>query len=212
MKPPNRDHPEHASPQDLRTLGDRPTELFDPGAAPAGLPQTTGDAAPEKAAMKDAPQARPPQAIPAASERTRLIIPPGLDRPAAQPSGHESGATPAQGPAVGFLVVIEGPGRGAYRAVYGGSNTIGRSANQRIPIDFGDETISAEQQAFLVYDGKKRQFQLVPNLSRPNLVHLNDAALLTNTQLEALARITMGRTTLLFVPVCGPDFDWVDLA
>lgn len=212
MKPPNRDHPEHASPQDLRNLGDRPTELFDPGVAQARPPQATSDPTPEKAAMKDAPLGKPDQALPAASERTRLILPPGLDRPGAQPSGQVSGADVAQGPAVGFLVVIEGPGRGAYRAIYGGSNTIGRSANQRIPIDFGDESISAEQQAFLVYDGKKRQFQLVPNLSRPNLVHLNDAALLTNTEMEAFARITMGRTTLLFVPVCGPDFDWVDLA
>ena len=212
MKPPNRDHPEHVSPQDLRNLGDRPTELFDPGAAQARPPQATSDPTPEKAAMKDASHSKPDQAIPAASERTRLILPPGLDRPGAQLSGQISGSDVAQGPAVGFLVVVEGPGRGAYRAIYGGSNTIGRSANQRIPINFGDESISAEQQAFLVYDGKKRQFQLVPNLSRPNLVHLNDAALLTNTELEPLARITMGRTTLLFVPVCGPDFDWVDLA
>ena len=212
MKIPIRDHPEHVSPQDLRNLGDRPTELFDPGVANARPPKETGDPASDKPAMKDAQQGRPEQAVSNASERTRLIIPPGLDRPGAQPSAQKSGSDVAQGPAVGFLVVVDGPGRGSYRAVYNGSNTIGRSANQRIPIDFGDETISAEQQAFLVYDGKKRQFQLVPNLSRPNLVHLNDGALLTNTELEAHARITMGRTTLLFMPVCGPDFDWVDLA
>ena len=114
-------------------------------------------------------------------------------------------------PVVGWLVVLSGPGKGNHRAVYNGSNTIGRGANQRISIDFGDDTISSEQQAFLVYDGKKRQFQLVPNLGRPNLVHLNDSALLSNAELNAKDRITMGQTTLLFVPLCGPDFDWNDM-
>ena len=114
-------------------------------------------------------------------------------------------------PVVGWMVVIDGPGKGQFRPVFTGSNTIGRGASQRIPIDFGDDTISSEQQAFLVYDGKKRQFQLVPNLGRPNLVHLNDGALLTNTELKPRDKITMGSTTLLFLPLCGPDFDWSDV-
>ena len=109
---------------------------------------------------------------------------------------------------MGWLVVLEGPGRGGHRPIYGGSNTIGRSSNQRIPLDFGDQAISAEQQAFLVYDARKRVFQLVPNLGRPNLVHLNDQALLMASELKARDRIQMGETTLLFVPLCGPDFDW----
>lgn len=114
-------------------------------------------------------------------------------------------------PVVGWLVILTGPGKGNFRAIYSGSNTIGRSPSQRIPIDFGDDAISAEKQAFLVYDGRKRQYQLVPNLERPNLVHLNDAALLANGELKAHDKITMGSTTLLFVPLCGPDFDWANV-
>ena len=114
-------------------------------------------------------------------------------------------------PVVGWMIVIDGPGKGNFRPVFAGSNTIGRSANQRIAIDFGDDTISSEQQAFLVYDGKKRQFQLVPNLGRPNLVHLNEAALLTNSELKPRDKVTMGSTTLLFLPLCGPEFDWSDV-
>ncbi|MBS0241432.1 MAG: FHA domain-containing protein [Proteobacteria bacterium] len=111
-------------------------------------------------------------------------------------------------PVVGWLVVLSGPGKGNFRPIYPGSNTIGRSSKQRIPIDFGDDSISSEKQAFLVYDGRKRQFQLVPNLEKTNLVHLNDSAVLTNGELKAHDKITMGDTTLLFVPLCGPEFDW----
>ena len=114
-------------------------------------------------------------------------------------------------PVVGWLIVIDGPGKGNYRPVFTGSNTIGRSPSQRIAIDYGDDTISSEQQAFLVYDGKKRQFQLVPNLGRPNLVHLNDGALLANTELKPRDKVMIGRTTLLFLPLCGPEFDWSDV-
>ena len=114
-------------------------------------------------------------------------------------------------PVVGWLVVLGGPGKGNFRPIFSGSNTIGRSPGQRIPIDFGDDAISSEKQAFLVYDGRKRQYQLVPNLERPNLVHLNDSALLANGELKPHDKITMGRTTLLFVPLCGPEFDWAEV-
>ena len=45
-------------------------------------------------------------------------------------------------PVVGWLVVVGGPGLGSYRPIYEGNNTVGRSATQRVPIDFGDDAIS----------------------------------------------------------------------
>jgi hypothetical protein len=139
------------------------------------------------------------KSIPADPGHTRILRPIGLE-----PDVRSD-------PVVGWLVVLNGPGKGNFRPIFSGSNTIGRSPGQRIPIDFGDDAISGEKQAFLVYDGRKRQYQLVPNLERPNLVHLNDSALLANGQLNPHDKITMGRTTLLFVPLCGPDFDWSDV-
>lgn len=149
-----------------------------------------------------APQTAPEpvaKSIPADPGHTRILRPVGLE------------ADVRSDPVVGWLVVLNGPGKGNFRPIYSGSNTIGRSSGQRIPIDFGDDAISSEKQAFLVYDGRKRQYQLVPNLERPNLVHLNDSALLANGELSPHDKITMGRTTLLFVPLCGPDFDWGDV-
>jgi hypothetical protein len=111
-------------------------------------------------------------------------------------------------PVVGWLVVLDGPGKGNFRPIFKGSNTIGRSGSQRVPIDFGDDAISSEKQAFLTYDERKRSYQLVPNLERPNLVYHNDAALTSNVDLKQHDKVMLGRTTLLFVPLCGPDFDW----
>jgi hypothetical protein len=117
-----------------------------------------------------------------------------------------------QDPVVAWLVVIGGPGLGAYRAVFEGNNTIGRSSGQRIPIDFGDESISAEEQAYLRYDSTDRQFLLVPNLAKTNVISVNEMKPTSAVKLAAMDVITMGRTQLVFVPFCGEDFDWSELA
>lgn len=139
------------------------------------------------------------KSIPPDSGHTRILRPMGVQEDI------------RSDPVVGWLVILSGPGKGNFRPIFSGSNTIGRSSNQRIPIDFGDDAISSEKQAFLVYDGRERKYQLVPNLERPNLVHLNDSALLANGVLKPHDKVMMGRTTLLFVPLCGADFDWSDV-
>jgi hypothetical protein len=116
-----------------------------------------------------------------------------------------------QDPVVGWLVVVGGPGLGAFRPVFEGNNTIGRASSQRIPIDFGDDTISAEEQAYLRYDGAERKFLLVPNLAKTNIVSINDKRPTAAVELNAMDLITIGRTQLVFMPFCGPDFDWSEL-
>ena len=113
-----------------------------------------------------------------------------------------------QDPVVGWLVVVGGAGLGAYRPIFEGNNTIGRSSNQRIPLDFGDETISSEEQAYLRYDSVDRRFLLVPNLAKTNIVAVNDRKPTGAVELAPMDVITMGRTLLAFVPFCGNDFDW----
>lgn len=115
-------------------------------------------------------------------------------------------------PVVGWLVVVGGPGLGAFRPVFEGNNTVGRGANNRIPIDFGDEAISHDEQAYIRYDSADRSFLLVPNLSKTNVVALNEKRPTQAVPLAAMDVITMGRTQLVFVPFCGADFDWSDLS
>lgn len=117
-----------------------------------------------------------------------------------------------QDPVVGWLVVVGGPGLGAFRPVYEGNNAIGRGATQCIAIDFGDDAISAEEQAYIRYDSTDRSFLFVPNLAKTNIVAVNNKRPTGAVRLEAMDMITMGRTQLAFVPFCGEEFDWSELA
>lgn len=117
-----------------------------------------------------------------------------------------------QDPVVGWLVVVGGQGLGAFRPIYEGNNTMGRGKSQRIAIDFGDETISNEEQAYIRYDSVDRKFLLVPNLAKTNIVAVNDRKPTGAVELSAMDLITMGRTQLVFVPFCGQDFDWAELS
>jgi hypothetical protein len=117
-----------------------------------------------------------------------------------------------QDPVVGWLVVVGGPGLGAFRPIYEGNNGIGRSKHQRIPLDFGDDTISSEEQAYIRYDSMDRSFLFVPNLSKTNIVAINDKKPTGALKLDLMDVITMGRTQLAFVPFCGEEFDWSELS
>jgi hypothetical protein len=171
-------------------------------------------------------EARPPEAapIPAGTVigRTRLM------------SGHEqslagggvSGATPTtnmtqpktqyiHGPSVdsdpvaGWVVVVRGPGSGNFRPVFVGMNSIGRDFDQRVSLSFGDESISREEHAFITYDEEQRCFYLQHG-GKSNLVRLGGHPVLSPTELKPNDLIRIGRTTLLFVPCCGPEFSWTD--
>ena len=103
-------------------------------------------------------------------------------------------------------------GLGAFRPIYEGNNGVGRGKHQRIPLDFGDDTISSEEQAYIRYDSMDRSFLFVPNLSKTNVVAINDKKPTGALKLELMDVITMGRTQLAFVPFCGEEFDWSELS
>ena len=114
-------------------------------------------------------------------------------------------------PVVGWLVIVGGPGIGNYRPIFEGNNAIGRSTDQRIALDFGDESISSQEQAYIRYDSSDRSFLFVPNLSKTNVVSLNNKRPTGAVELASMDVITMGRTQLVFVPFCGTEFDWAEL-
>jgi hypothetical protein len=116
-----------------------------------------------------------------------------------------------QDPVVGWLVVVGGPGLGAFRSIYEGNNTIGRAKSQRIAVDFGDDSISSEEQAYIRYDSVDRSFLFVPNMAKTNVVSINSKKPTAAVALAAMDVITMGRTQLAFIPFCGEDFDWSEL-
>jgi hypothetical protein len=111
-------------------------------------------------------------------------------------------------PVVGWLVVVGGPGIGQFRPIFEGNNSLGRASSNRIPIDFGDDAISSEEQAYIRYDSAERSFLFVPNLAKTNVVSVNEKRPTGAVELAQMDVITMGRTQLVFVPFCGADFDW----
>ena len=108
-----------------------------------------------------------------------------------------------QDPVVGWLVIVGGAGMGSYRPIFEGNNTVGRAATQRIPLDFGDDSISSEEQAYIRYDSAARSFLFVPNLAKTNVVSINDKRPTGAVELHQMDVITIGRTQLVFVPFCG---------
>jgi len=126
------------------------------------------------------------------------------------PTGHPGGAATeaAFNPVVGWLVVVDGPGRGHFRPIFYGQSSIGRGDDMRIAIDFGDQRISREAHAFLVYDEVERKFFVRDN-GKSTIVRLNGNAVLTHAELHDRDRISIGETTLLFVALCDQNFDWL---
>jgi hypothetical protein len=110
-------------------------------------------------------------------------------------------------PVAGWIVVVKGPGRGDFRPVYVGMNSIGRAPGQRVRLDFGDETISREEHAFITYDDETRTFYLQHG-GKSNLVRLGGKPVLAPTVLNPNDTFRIGNTTFRFVACCGPDFDW----
>ena len=112
-------------------------------------------------------------------------------------------------PVAGWLVVVNGPGRGGFRPIFVGVNSVGRDASQRISLNFGDEMISREEHAFIAYDDEARRFYLQHG-GKANLVRLRKSPVLSPTELEPYDLVRIGKTTLLFIPFCGSEFAWND--
>ena len=124
-----------------------------------------------------------------------------------QPRGAAETAQPFD-PVVGWLTVIEGPGKGLFRPIFYGQNSVGRDPKQRISLDFGDQKISRETHAFIIYDEVQRKFFIRDN-GKSNLVRHNGSLVLTPTEISDRDRITIGDTTLVFVALCNANFDWL---
>lgn len=113
-------------------------------------------------------------------------------------------------PVTGWLVVVEGPGKGAGLPVHHGVNSIGRDSGQGVCMDFSgehDAEIARDGQARLTYDAKNNRFYLQHG-DGTNLTYLNDEPVLELKTIKAYDRISMGKTELVFVPFCNDLFQW----
>lgn len=110
-------------------------------------------------------------------------------------------------PLVGWLVVVDGPGRGTGIPFGAGMNAIGRGADNAVVLDFGDEEIAESPHAYIVYDEENRSFHIT-HAGQNSVVRLDDQPLLEAKHMDNGAQVRIGQTTLRFSAFCGPDFDW----
>ncbi len=143
--------------------------------------------------------------------KTRLL---GFSAPASQ--AHDPMAQTREAPVsaqaqfpVGWLVVVDGPGKGASFSLHDGLTQIGRGEGQTVRLDFGDTTISRENHAAIAFDGEQRRF-FFGHGGKANLVRLNGRPVLSTEDLDSNSLIRIGETTLRFVALCGEDFAWGD--
>lgn len=110
-------------------------------------------------------------------------------------------------PVVGWLVVVGGPGRGVSIELGYGMNIVGRGRGNRIALEFGDDKISEEDHFRIAYDAKNRKFHLIPGRGT-NLLYVGGDPLLSPEALQTGTDFKVGDTTMRFVSLCGPDWEW----
>lgn len=132
---------------------------------------------------------------------------PAPDAPAGSPAASQSVQDFMSDPVVGWLVVTKGPGKGAGLALGKGMNTIGRGADNRVVLDFGDGSISREKHCVVTFEPKRRVF-FIHNEGGTNLTYVGDAVVLQAQQLHNGEVIQVGDTEMRFVAFCGEDFAW----
>lgn len=119
------------------------------------------------------------------------------------------GGTLETEPVVGWLVCVEGKLLGKAFELKNGKNFIGRSPQMDVILE-GDANVSRDRHAIVTYEPKGRMFFAQPGESR-ELFYVNDQVVLMNVVLNDRDIISVGKTQLMFVPLCGPDFSWDDL-
>ena len=109
-------------------------------------------------------------------------------------------------PVVGWLVCIEGPGKGKDYRLYDCINTIGRAAGNTVVLE-QEQTVSQKNHARIAYDPKHNDFQVIPGEGH-NITYVNDVPLYVPQPLEAYDVLELGETKLIFVPLCSERFQW----
>ena len=110
---------------------------------------------------------------------------------------------------VGWILVVDGPGRGECFTLEPGMSQIGRGNDQAIQLDFGDNSISRSNHAAVVYDTETYAFT-IGHGGKKNIVRLNGNPVISNEPLNTGDKIKIGETTLHFVALCSEEFNWVE--
>jgi hypothetical protein len=108
-------------------------------------------------------------------------------------------------PVAGWFVCTHGPEKGKDYRIRSENNTIGRDDDMNISIK--DDMISRQRHAYVTFDPQTNRFYLRPGEAR-GLVHRNGNVVFQAEELHAYDEILLGKTKLVFIPLCGEHFKW----
>lgn len=108
-------------------------------------------------------------------------------------------------PVTGWLVCMTGEEKGKDFRLHTGKNFVGRSTSMDVAL-IDDKTISRDRHCSVAYDPVSSQFFI--SSEGGNVTYRNDHLLEAPAVLEEGDRITLGKTTLLFVPFCKEERKW----
>jgi len=175
-----------------RAGGMRPGEMAvtpEPPTRPMNMP---GQSAPQAPAQ---PAATPQASAPMAPAEPKTSI------------NFGSAGAGAETFVCGWFVVVDGPGKGKSLIVGAGQSAISRSLSERIPLNFGDTSITSKQQLLVIYDDENRDFIIAPG-NGSSLNRLNGQIVAGQMQLKSGDVLKVGATTLRFVAFCDQSFSW----
>jgi len=109
-------------------------------------------------------------------------------------------------PVVGWLVCVDGAEVGRDYRLRSAINRIGGSPEMDICIG-GDQHIARDRHAVVRFDAETTTFYLLPGDDQ-GLLSLNGVPLRHPQVLVPFDEIRVGRTTLIFAPLCGDRFQW----
>ena len=112
-------------------------------------------------------------------------------------------------PCTGWLIAINGNHLGQDFHLKVGKNFIGRDSKMDVAL-VGDKSVSRNKHAIVVYEPKQHLYLVQPGESS-ELVYLNDEVVLSPMKLKAYDKITIGEVNLIFMPLCGEQFNWTDI-
>ena len=109
-------------------------------------------------------------------------------------------------PVAGWLVCVQGPSLGRDYRLVAGRNSIGRDSSNPIAIN-EDRSISRAKHAVVTYDPHSNSFFIQPGESS-ELCYVNREVVLESMPLKTDDIITVGKTSLMFLPCCSDRFTW----
>lgn len=112
-------------------------------------------------------------------------------------------------PCTGWLIATSGVHIGQDFRLKAGKNFVGRDSSMDIVLD-GEKSVSRKRHAIVVYEPKQHLYLVQPGESS-ELVYLNNEVVLSPKKLTEYDVITVGEVNLLFIPLCGEQFNWNEI-